>query len=140
LPPGESPPDGERKIISSPKLMLTVISKPHGFSVVDCLLKSQQFHANYCISNIRAAIRETFPEAEDDANRRLVIHVSNPRPHIAKSVQTFCDDNLTESLIIPVTHRIWIRQTFRSWIISKASEWTVHLKYDEDYWIQFIQF
>jgi hypothetical protein len=75
----------------SPKQNLAAVWNPHGFHVLDRLPKGQKWNKGYFISNIGRAIRENFPVAEDDGNRRFVIRVENVRPHLTRLGQRFRD-------------------------------------------------
>jgi hypothetical protein len=42
------------------------------------------------------AIRENFPLAEDDGNRKLIVHADKARSQAARLVQTCCDESLIQ--------------------------------------------
>jgi len=47
LPSGDTAPERERKMINSPKMMLTIVWNPHGFHVIDVLPKGYKFNSDY---------------------------------------------------------------------------------------------
>jgi hypothetical protein len=86
---------------ASPEFMIRIVWNSHGFHVLDCLPKGQKGNASYFISDILAAIWEKFSVAEDDGDRRLLVHTDHARPHIARLVQTFCDENFIQMALHP---------------------------------------
>jgi hypothetical protein len=67
---------------------------------------------------LRAALRETFLEAEHNANRSPMNLAGNARPHVAKSMRAFPDENLTG--IAPRTPRSPDLNPSHSWLFRNV--------------------
>jgi hypothetical protein len=93
----------------------------HRFRAVDSLPKGQKVHANYCISNVPSAIRETFPEAEDDANRRPLARADNARPLFPESTEIFRDESFIGTALHPIYSSDLATSDFASSRMSKAA-------------------
>ena len=78
-------------MISSPKLMVTVVWNPHGFHIIDVLPKGTKFNAEYYISHILTPLAGKQKNLGVEPGRKLVIHADNARPHTAKKVSEFID-------------------------------------------------
>jgi transposase len=87
LPPAEAPPTREKKMISSPKLMLTIVWNPHGFHIIDILPKGAKFNSDYYISHILTPLAEIKESIGVESQRKLIVHADNARPHTAKKVE-----------------------------------------------------
>jgi hypothetical protein len=74
--------------------MLTVVWNPHGFDLVSLLPKGQKWTTQYQIDHIIPEIC-TLRDARD--RRKLVVHADNARPHIAKRVKQYLEDNNLKS-------------------------------------------
>jgi hypothetical protein len=94
LPDQEDPPTIQRQTISSPKTMLTVMWNPHGFHGVSLLPKGQKWTSQYYIDHILPEIC-ALRDARD--RRKLVIHANNARPHVARRVKQYLEDNNLKS-------------------------------------------
>jgi hypothetical protein len=98
LPDQENPPTIQRQTISSSKTMLTVVWNPHGFHLVSLLPKGQKWTSQYDIDYILPEIC-ALRDARD--RRKLVVHADNTRPHVAKRVKQYLEDNNLESALHP---------------------------------------
>jgi hypothetical protein len=89
-------------MISSPKTMLTVAWNPHGFHLVSLLPKGQKWTSQYHIDHILPEIC-ALRDARD--RRKLVVHADNARPHVAKRIKQYLEDNnlkkCTTSTLLP---------------------------------------
>jgi hypothetical protein len=82
--------------INSPKTMLTVVRNPHGFHLVSLLPKGQKWTSHYYIDHNLPEIC-ALHDARD--RRKVVIHADNARPHIAKRVKQYLEDNNLKSAL-----------------------------------------
>jgi hypothetical protein len=64
---------------ASPESVPLNVWNPHGGRVLDSLPKGQKCNAGYLISSPLTAIRKKFSVAEDNGDRRLVIHANPAR-------------------------------------------------------------
>jgi hypothetical protein len=90
----EDPPTIQRQTIRSPKTMLTVVWNPRGFHLISLLPKGQKWTSQCYIDHILPEIC-ALPDARD--HRKLVVHVDNARPHVAKRVNQYLKDNNLKS-------------------------------------------
>jgi histone-lysine N-methyltransferase SETMAR len=94
LPDQEDPPTIQRQTINSRKTMLTVVRNPHGFHLVSLLSKGQKWTSQYYIDHILPEIY-TLRDARD--RRKSVVHAYSARPHVAKRVKQYLEDNNLKS-------------------------------------------
>jgi hypothetical protein len=94
LPDQEDPPTIQQQLISGPKTMLTVVWNPHGFHLVSLLPKGQNWTSQYYIDHI---LPEICALRDARARRKLVVHADNARPHVAKRVKEYLEDNNLKS-------------------------------------------
>jgi hypothetical protein len=98
LPDQEDPPTIQRQTISSPKTMLTVVWNLHGFHLVPLLPVGQKWTSQYYIDHILPEICAL----RDARNRRkLVVYADNARPHVAKRVKQYLEDDKLKSVPHP---------------------------------------
>jgi hypothetical protein len=83
LAPGEASPDQERHTIQSPQFMLTIVWGVTEFHVVKLLPKGATLDASYNTDEILSKISSWREAQGGSANRSLVIHAENARPHPA---------------------------------------------------------
>jgi hypothetical protein len=67
---------------------------PHGFHLVSLLLKGQKCTSQSCIDHILPEIC-ALRDARD--RLKLLVHAENARPHIAKRVKQYLEDNNLKS-------------------------------------------
>jgi hypothetical protein len=79
LQDGELPPERERKMINSKKLMVTIVWNPLGFHLIDVLPKGQTFNAAYYIEISNECF---FGDSRDNTNYNVIFVncVSNKVP------------------------------------------------------------
>jgi hypothetical protein len=94
LPDQEDPPTIQRPTTSSPKTMLTIVWNPHGLHLISLLPKGQKWTSQYYIDHILLEIC-ALPDARD--RRKLVVHADNAKPHVAKRVKQYLEDNNMKS-------------------------------------------
>jgi histone-lysine N-methyltransferase SETMAR len=70
--------------------MLTVVWNPHGFHLVSVLPKGQKWTSQFYIDHI---LPEICTLREPGTQRKVVVHADNAKPHVAKRVKQFMDDN-----------------------------------------------
>jgi hypothetical protein len=99
LPDQEDPPTIQQQRISSPKTMLTVVWNAHGIHLVSLLPKGQKWTSQCYIDHILPEIC-TLRDVRD--RRKLVVYPDNARPHVAKRVKQYLeDDNLKSEPHLP---------------------------------------
>lgn len=91
LPRDEPPPTRSKKMIDSPKTMLTVAWSPAGNWHVDVLPKGHKFDAAYYVSDILQPLLLTHFRRDESSPRHLVVHADNARPHTAKFTLQYCE-------------------------------------------------
>lgn len=74
-------PVREKKVINSPKVMITVFWSPNGFHLVEALPKGQTFTSDYFSQTILYSLRKNLFAM---TGRRTIIHMDNARPHRSK--------------------------------------------------------
>lgn len=88
--PNEKPESRPKKIISSPKRMISVLWSPIGFSVVKMLPQGTTFTADYFINTILKEIINTHPQVvRNEPQRKFIVHMDNATPHRAKVTTKF---------------------------------------------------
>lgn len=94
LKPDQKPSTKTRRIIASPKRMLTVFWSPIGFRIVEMLPHGEKFNADYFINCILKKIVDSNPkQSSNSSKRRVVLHMDNATPHRAKATQNFAQKN-----------------------------------------------
>jgi histone-lysine N-methyltransferase SETMAR len=78
--------------------MLTVVWNPHKFHLVSLLSKGQKWTNQYYIDHILPKIC-ALRDARD--RRKFVVHADNARPHVAKRVKQYLEDNNLKSALHP---------------------------------------
>jgi hypothetical protein len=86
-------PQRERKIVSSPKMMPSVVWNRHGFPFIGLLPNRSKFNAGHHISRILSPLPEIFAACQDGPRRHLVIDAESARSHRAKKIPQFLDHN-----------------------------------------------
>jgi hypothetical protein len=84
------PPSFPKQTIISQKFMITVVWNPHGFHVIQFLLKGIKWTGRYYSDNILsqiAALRDV------GIHRKMIVHADNVGPHVAKCVTEYMDHN-----------------------------------------------
>jgi hypothetical protein len=71
--------------------MLTVVENPHGFHLVNVLLKEQKWTNQYHIDHILPAIA-ALRHPRDRRKLVVVAHADNAKPHVAKRVKQYRDE------------------------------------------------
>jgi transposase len=94
LPDQEDPPTIQQQTITSLKTMLAVVWTPHGFHLVSLLPKGQKWTSQSYIDHILPEIC-ALRDARD--RRKVVVHADNARPHVAKRVNQYLEDNNLKS-------------------------------------------
>jgi transposase len=74
--------------------MLTVVWNPHGFHLASLLAKGQKWTNQYYINHILPEIC-ALRDARD--RRKLMVHADNARPHVAKRIKQYLEDNNLKS-------------------------------------------
>jgi len=89
LSSSETPPDRERHMVTSPKLMLTIVWNPDGFHVINVLPKGQKFNASYYVENILERVSQFAQASGGNRGQAFIVHADNARPHTARISQEF---------------------------------------------------
>ena len=89
LPRGIDPPERERKMISSKKVMITIAWRPSGILLIKMLPKGRKFNSQYMIEEILTPLSEMLADVGNRGSRKYVIHMDNAKPHNAQTVQKF---------------------------------------------------
>jgi hypothetical protein len=80
LPSEGRVPEKERKMIQSPKLMLTIAWNPAGFYVIAFLPKGRKFNAQYYLSQVLdPLVQWHLTRGGRRSNRNLIVHAANAR-------------------------------------------------------------
>jgi hypothetical protein len=93
-PDREDPPTIQRQTISSPKTVLAMVWNPNVFHLVSLLPKGQKWTSQYYIDHILPEIC-ALRDARD--RWKFVVHADNARPHVAKRVKQYLEDNHLKS-------------------------------------------
>jgi hypothetical protein len=80
-------------MIQSRKSRVTIAWNPHGFHLINALPKGIKFSSNYSIHEILTSFLEWYDAQFGVAQQNLVIETDDARPHTAKVVSHFCDEN-----------------------------------------------
>jgi hypothetical protein len=78
---GDPRPVREKKVINSPKVMLTVFWSPNGFHLIEALPAGQTFTSDYFSQTILYTLHKNLSHM---TARRIVVHMDNARPHRSK--------------------------------------------------------
>ena len=73
--------------------MLTIFWNPNGFTIVKVLPESERFTAEYFINNILKDLCEKTRQLPNRGNRKVIVHYDNARPHTARKVTRFLEEN-----------------------------------------------
>ncbi|OHS93101.1 histone-lysine N-methyltransferase SETMAR-like protein [Tritrichomonas foetus] len=80
------------------KFMVTVFWNPHGIIHIDVLPPNEKFNAAYYITAIMSKIVE-FKNSNN--YKKLFVHYDNAKPHVAKIVKKYINENSLESVPHP---------------------------------------
>jgi histone-lysine N-methyltransferase SETMAR len=89
----EEVPERERHTIQSEKVMLTIVWNPTGFHLIDFLSRRAKFNGTHSVSNIPSLLAIWRETQMGKADRKLIVHSDNARPHTAKKVLDFLEQN-----------------------------------------------
>jgi hypothetical protein len=64
--------------------MLTIVWNPGGFHLVNILPEGFKFNASYYVTQILDPLSKWRRTQVGRANRKLIVHADNARPHTAK--------------------------------------------------------
>jgi hypothetical protein len=85
LPRGEMAPTRARHIISTPRVIITILWSPLGFPVIDLLPAGEKFPARYFRDSIVPQIAEQRPsDAQQNMGRKFVVRIDSATPHKPK--------------------------------------------------------
>ena len=91
---GEKPSTRSKRIISSPKRMITVFWSPLGFKIIEMLPKGCRFNSQYFTETILAKIADLYEEIDQvSPKRKLLIHMDNATPHKSNAAKSFASKN-----------------------------------------------
>jgi histone-lysine N-methyltransferase SETMAR len=90
LPGDEPPADRVQSMVSSPRVMLTVVWNTEGFHIINVIPKGAMFGTDYYCEDILSEILRACPLR---SNRRLVIHADSARPPTSKRTGEFMEKN-----------------------------------------------
>jgi len=90
MPHDEIAPDCPRRMVSTPKIMITIAWNPLGFHAAEVLPKGAKWTAKYYVETILPKIARL---REKDDHRWLIVHADNARPHTARVVGEYMDAN-----------------------------------------------
>jgi histone-lysine N-methyltransferase SETMAR len=93
LPYGKNPPERERKLISSTKIMIAIVWRASGILLIKMLPKGRKFKCQYMIDDILKPLCERLNVSRDPSSRKFVIHFDNAKPHNGKIVQEYFKAN-----------------------------------------------
>jgi hypothetical protein len=92
------PPTIPKKMIRSPKRMVTIFWSPLGFRVIRVLPKGVHFDAKYFQDNILSEIDRTRPTgSEEDDRRNLILHFDNATLYTAACIREYCREKNDKS-------------------------------------------
>jgi hypothetical protein len=74
--------------------MLTVVWNPHGFHLASLLPKGQKWTSQCYIDHI---LPEIYALCNARDRQKSVVHANNARPHVAKTVKQYLEDNNPKS-------------------------------------------
>jgi hypothetical protein len=91
-------PTRVRRVINTPKYVLTVMWGVSGVHVIDVMTGQERFDSQYDLRSIMAPlVQSIYPHGRTPHDLRLHLHVDNCRVHFAKVVEQFLTAN-------PVVH------------------------------------
>jgi histone-lysine N-methyltransferase SETMAR len=89
-------------MIQSKPLLVMIAWNPRGFHLMNALPNGMTFNSSHCINEILALLLDWYRTQFGGIHRRLIIYANNARPHIARAVSQFCEDNkITKALHPP---------------------------------------
>jgi hypothetical protein len=91
LAPGDTPPDGDRRTIQSPKFMLRIVWGATWFHVVMLLPNWGNFNASYYTIEILPELVHWPNEEPGTAGHKLIVHSDNAPPHTARQTRDFIE-------------------------------------------------
>jgi hypothetical protein len=80
-------------MIQSRKGLVTIAWNPDGFYLIRLLPKGMKFNSTYYIHGILPPLLDWYKARCGVAQQNLVIQADNARPHTAKVVSDFCEEN-----------------------------------------------
>jgi histone-lysine N-methyltransferase SETMAR len=93
ISPHEKVPERSKHMIQSRKVLVTLAWNAHGFHLIKALPKGMKFNSTYYIHEILTPLLDWYNTQFGQTHQNLVIHADNARPHIAKVVLDFCEEN-----------------------------------------------
>jgi hypothetical protein len=97
LPRNETVPKRERHTIQSKQFMLMIIWNPHGFHLIKVLEKGRKFNARYYVAEILESSSQGRSIEATGNKRKLLVHADNVRPHTAKLLIHYFNENRMKS-------------------------------------------
>jgi hypothetical protein len=91
--PDEKVPERSKHMIQSRKSLVTIACNPDGFHLIKALPKAMKFNSTYYVHGILTSLLDWYNARFGVAQQNLVIHADNARPHSAKVVSDFCEEN-----------------------------------------------
>jgi transposase len=77
--------------------MLTIVRNPRGFHLIEPLEKGRKFNAGYSIAEILESLSEWRSIEAAGNERKLLVHANNARPHTAKLLTQYFNENRMKS-------------------------------------------
>ena len=101
LPPDADRPEKERVMISSKKIMVTIVWNTSGMLLIDMLPKGVKYNSDYYINHILRPLVEILDNDPDHSREKFVIHADNAKPHTSKKTVEFFEENKIKKAIHP---------------------------------------
>ena len=97
----EEPPVKEKKMIDSPKMMLTVFWNPEGFLISNVLPPHQKFNSEYFINQILQPIYEKLSSKAEYFRKTITLHFDNSKVHTSGKVQEYMNSHNMKRAVEP---------------------------------------
>jgi hypothetical protein len=121
LPLNAKVSEGERVTVQSEKLMSTNVWRSNGFHVINVLSKAVKFNADHYITDVLISLAEWHKTQVSRADRKLIVHAENARPHTRTMSLNFLDHNGMKKHITRCIHLIEHRLISISSAMSSSS-------------------
>jgi hypothetical protein len=105
-----------KKVINSPKAMLTVFWSPNGFHIIEALPAGRNFTSEYFCETILYTLRKNLSQM---TARKIVVPMDNAQPHRSKLTVAHLTTFNFRPAPHPPIHRIWSPQISFSSVSSK---------------------
>ena len=97
----EEPPVKEKKMINSPKMLLTVFWNPKGFLISNFLPPHQKFNSEYFINQILQPMYEKLSSKAEFFGKIITLHFDNSKVHTSGKVQEYMNSHNMKRAVQP---------------------------------------